>query len=138
VEQLPQTPIVVDNIPNISIEDEVFSIEDINFRVDRLEKGKDKDTEGYQDKILKIGGSIFIPHIHKLFNLALNKGFHKPSTQSLIVPIFKSGDKINPSNYMTVIISPIFAKLYGIILEKKTNMWLECHRKGAKGQARFK
>jgi hypothetical protein len=42
------------NIPNSSTKDEVFSIEYINFRVKRLPKGKDKDIEGYQDKILKI------------------------------------------------------------------------------------
>jgi hypothetical protein len=31
-----ESPIVVDNIPNVSIEDEVFSIEDIKFGVNRL------------------------------------------------------------------------------------------------------
>jgi hypothetical protein len=35
-------------------------------------------------------------------------------------------------------ISPILAKLYGIILEKKISLWLESHRKRAKGQARFR
>ena len=35
-------------------------------------------------------------------------------------------------------ISPILAKLYGIILEKKINIWLESHGKRAKGQARFR
>jgi hypothetical protein len=85
----------------------VFSIEDIKFGVKRLSKGKGKDIEGYQDEILKTGGPILIPHIHKLFNLAIQQGFPKPWTQSLIVPIFKSGDKRNPSNYRTIIISPI-------------------------------
>jgi hypothetical protein len=31
-------------------------------------------------------------------------------------------------------ISPILAKLYGIILEKKIILWLESHGKRAKGQ----
>jgi hypothetical protein len=79
-----------------------------------------------------------IPQIHKLFNLAVNQGFPKPWTQSLIVPIFKSGDKINPSNYTTIMISPILSKLYGSILEKKIIVWLEIHRKVAKGQVSFK
>jgi hypothetical protein len=34
-------------------------------------------------------------------------------------------------------ISPILAKLYGIILEKKISLWLESHSKRAKGQAGF-
>jgi hypothetical protein len=78
-------------------------------------KGKAKGTKGYQAKILKIGGPIFIPYIHTLFNLAVKKGFPKPKTQSLNIDIFKSGDKNNPSNCRTIMIIPLLAKLYGII-----------------------
>jgi hypothetical protein len=35
-------------------------------------------------------------------------------------------------------ISPLLSKLYGIILEKKINIWLEIHGKRAKGQDRFR
>jgi hypothetical protein len=35
-------------------------------------------------------------------------------------------------------ISPILAKLYGIILENKIGIWLESYGKGAKGYARFR
>ena len=35
-------------------------------------------------------------------------------------------------------ISPILAKLYGIILENKISLWLESHGKRAKGRARFR
>jgi hypothetical protein len=35
-------------------------------------------------------------------------------------------------------ISPILAKLYRIILEKKTSLWLESHSKRAKGQVGFR
>jgi hypothetical protein len=58
--------------------------------------------------------------------------------QSLIVPILKNGDRNIPSNYRTIVISPVLAKLYGIILEKKINLWLESHGKRTKGQTRFR
>jgi hypothetical protein len=58
--------------------------------------------------------------------------------KSLIVPIFKNGDKNIPSNYRTIMISPILAKLYGIIFKKKIYIWLESHGKRAKGQAEFR
>ena len=35
-------------------------------------------------------------------------------------------------------ISPLLAKLYGIILERKINIWLESDGKRAKGQAGFR
>jgi hypothetical protein len=58
--------------------------------------------------------------------------------KSLIVPIFKNGDRNIFSNYRTIMISSILDKLYGIILEKKINIWLESHGKRAKGQAGFR
>jgi hypothetical protein len=116
---------VLDKIPKFSTKDDVFSIEDIKFGVKRLANRKYKDIKGYQDEILKIGGHILIPYIHKLFNLAVKQGFPKPWTQTLIVPIFKSGDKNISSNYSTIMISPILSKLYGSILEKKISIWIE-------------
>ena len=53
------------------------------------------------------------------------QGFPTPWTKSLIIHIFKSGDKNDPSNYQTIMITPLLANLYGIILEKKINGWLE-------------
>jgi hypothetical protein len=58
--------------------------------------------------------------------------------QSLIVPIFKYGDRNIPSNYRTIMINLISAKLYGIILENKISLWLETHGKRAKVQYGFR
>jgi hypothetical protein len=91
-----ESPNVMDNMPNNSTKDEVFSIKDIKFGVKRLSKGKAKDIEGYQGEILKIGGPILIPHIHKLFNLAIQQGFPKPWIQSLIVLRFYVISKVIP------------------------------------------
>ena len=114
----------MDTILIVPTKEEVFSLDDIELGVKRLAKGKTKDIKGYQAKKIKIRGSILIPHIHKLFNLAVKHGFPKPWTQSLIVPIFKNGDRNIPSNYRTIMISHILAKFYGIIFEKKNSLWL--------------
>jgi hypothetical protein len=128
----------MDTSPIVLKRDEAFYLDDIEFGVERLANGKYNDIEDYQDEIFKIGGPILIPHIHKLFNLAVKQGFPKPYMQSLIVPIFKNGDRNIPSNYRTVMISPILANLYGVILEKKITLWIEIHGKRAKGHDRFR
>jgi hypothetical protein len=135
---LYEFPNSMDTIPIVPTKEDFFSLDDIEFGVKRLANGKVKDIEGYQDEIFKIEGPILIPRIQKLFNLVDKKGFPKPWTQSLIVHIFKNGDRNIPCNYRTIMISPILAKLYGIILEKKISLWLESHGKRDKGQARFK
>ena len=55
-----------------------------------------------------------------------------------MIQIFKSGDKNDPSNCWTIMMSPLLAKLYGIILEKKINEWLEMEGKRTKGQVGFR
>jgi hypothetical protein len=109
----------MDNMKRRYTKGEVSSIEHINFGVKWLSKVKAKDIERYQDEILKIGGIFLIPHLHKLFNLAIQQGLPKPWTEILILIIFKGGDKINPFNYRTIMISPILAKTYGSILERR-------------------
>ena len=94
--KLYDSPNIKDNIQTLLTTKEVFSLEDIDFGVKRLANGKAKDIEGYQTEILKIGGHVLIPHIHKLFNLAVKKGFPTPWTQSLIIPIFKRVIKMTP------------------------------------------
>ena len=83
-----------------------------------------KTLKATKGKILKIGGFVLIMQIHKLFNLAVKQGFPTPWTQILIIHFFKSGNKNDLSNYRTIMIIPLLAKLYGIILEKKINGWL--------------
>jgi hypothetical protein len=64
-------PNAMDTIPIVPTNEEAFSLDDIEFGVERLANGKAKDIEGYQAEIFKIGGPILIPHIHKLLNLAI-------------------------------------------------------------------
>jgi hypothetical protein len=61
----------MDTISIVPTKEEFFSLDDIEFGVKRLANGKAKDIEVYQDEIFKIEGPILIPHIHKLFNLAV-------------------------------------------------------------------
>ena len=138
LKKIYESPNIRDNIQTLLTMKEVLSLEDIDFVVKRLANGKAKDIEGYQAKILKIGGHILIPHIHKLFNLVIKQGIPTPWNQSLIIPIFISDDKNDPSNYWTIMISPLLAKLYGIILEKKINKSLGMEGKWDKGQACFR
>jgi hypothetical protein len=56
----------------------------------------------------------------------------------MAIPLFKSGDVNNPSNYRTIMINPLFAKLFGSMLEKKISKWTEERDKRAKGQAGFR
>jgi len=70
LKRLYKSPDVTNNTQNPPTLKEVLSLEDIDFGVRRLANGKAKDIEWYQVETLKIGGTVLIPHIHKLFNHA--------------------------------------------------------------------
>ena len=56
LKKIYESPNVVDNFETLLATEEVFSLEDIDFRVKRLENGKAKDIEGYWVEILKTRG----------------------------------------------------------------------------------
>ncbi|XP_057819420.2 uncharacterized protein LOC131032461 [Cryptomeria japonica] len=106
--------------------------------IKKLGAGKAKDLVELQAKYLKWGTDIFAPHIAKKFNSIIQQRFPYDWTTSLAIPLFKSGDVNNPSNYRTVMINLLFAKLFGNMINHKINKWAEKSDKRAKGQAGFR
>jgi hypothetical protein len=106
--------------------------------IKRLGAGKAKDLDELQVEYLKWVLKILSPHITKIFNNIIQQGFPTDWTTSMEIPLFKSGDVNNPSNYRTIMINPLFAKLFGSMLEKKISKWAEERDKRAKGQAGFR
>lgn len=62
----------------------------------------------------------------ELFNLVLHSGVYPRSWCSgYIVPILKSGDKSDPSNYRGITISSCIGKFFSIILNTRLTSFLE-------------
>ena len=100
--------------------------------------GKEKDLVELQEKYLKWGMNILAPHIMEIFNNVIQQGFPRDWTNRLAIPLFKSGDINNPSNYRTIMINPLFAKLFSGMVENIINKWEKVKEKREKGQMGFK
>ena len=98
---------------------ELFSENDIIQGIRRLAAGKAQDIDGLQAEYLKWGAEILTPHITKIFNSVNREGFLVKWTTSVVIPLHKSGDINNPSNYRTIMINPLFGKLFGSLVEQK-------------------
>ena len=46
-------------------------------------------------------------------------------TKGAIVPIYKKGDKSDPSNYRGITLINIVAKLFSLVLRNRINTWCE-------------
>ena len=98
---------------------ELFSQKDIIQGIRRLATGKVQDIDGLQVEYLKWGVETMAPHITKIFYSVNREGFPINWTTSVVIPLHKSGDINNPSNYRTIMINPLFGKLFGIMGTKK-------------------
>jgi hypothetical protein len=128
----------VDPPPLVNTNTKLFMVQEVEMGIKRLGAGKTKDLDEIQAKYLKWGLKILPPHITKIFNNIIQQGFPSNWTTSMEITLFKTGDVNNPSNYRTRMINPLFAKLFGSMLEKKISKWGEERDKHVKGQAGFR
>lgn len=78
--------------------------------------------------MLKFGQIYIIDPLCKLFNNILSTGkFPVEWVKGIIVPIFKSGEKCNPSNYRGIAIGSCIGKLFLKILNNRLENFLTKH-----------
>ena len=97
----------------------LFTVQEIEVGIKKLGVGKAKDLVELQAEYLKWGSKILAPHITRIFNNIIQQGFPTNCTTSFAIPLFKSGDVNDPSNYRTIMINHLFAKLFGGMLENR-------------------
>jgi hypothetical protein len=113
-------------------------VQEIEVGIKKLGVGKTKDLVELQAEYLKWGSKTLAPHIMKIFNNIIQQGFPIDWTTSLAIPLFKSGDGNNPSNYRTIMINPLFTKLFGSMLENRISRWAKERDKCTKGKTCFR
>lgn len=85
------------------------------------------------------GIHILLPFIKKLFNRLYGTGeFPSSWTTSIIVPLFKKRQVINPDNYRGIALIDIFSKLYISILTTRETFYSEVFHKITESQAGFR
>ena len=76
--------------------------------------------------MIKASLEPLMPVYVKLFNLILQSG-KMPDVwcQGLITPIYKSGDKSDPTNYRGICVSSCLGKLFCSILNRRLHLYFE-------------
>jgi hypothetical protein len=104
----------------------------------KLQRNKAVGLDGMKvEFILDVGEVLHMPLL-TLFNCFLEKGFPKALSTGVVHMLFKGGYASKFDNYMGIIVGPILAKSFAMILDKRLSEWAEQHGLRAKGQARFR
>jgi len=73
---------------------------EVETTIEKLKRHKSSGIDQIQTRLIKAGGRAIRSEIHKLHNLIWNKEeLPEEWKESIIVPIYKKGDKTDCSNY---------------------------------------
>ena len=79
----------------------------------------------YPNKILKNIFKLVSPLVKKINKQVLNRGLFSESLKNaLVVPIFKTGDRNNFTNYRPISILPVFSKVFEKNVHKQVQSYL--------------
>ena len=95
-----------------------FTTEEIQNAIDRLKKGKAKDSNGIRAEQLKLCSDETKEEIRTIFNeIAQQEDFTPKSLRKIrIRVIYKKGDRENAGNYRPMCGLPILYKLFATVL----------------------
>ncbi|UYV71222.1 hypothetical protein LAZ67_8002258 [Cordylochernes scorpioides] len=119
--------------------DAEITLEEIYDVVKKLANGKAVGLDGIPNELLK---NLPIPTLTKLKNL-FNKimsteKYPQLWTNSIVHPIYKSGDKNNPTNFRGIALCSNISKLFTTILRNRLNNWIEKREIILENQAGFR
>ena len=110
------------NIPPMSIF-EVFNY------LSHLKQSGTRSLDGIDSRILKLSAPVITDTLTYIFNLCIDKN-HFPSAfkKAKVIPIYKTGDKSDPTNYRPISIISILSKPLEKHINKHLLRHLESHK----------
>ena len=92
----------------------------------KLKQSGSRDLDGIDSKILKISAYAITDTLTYIYNLCIDKShFPKKLKQAKVIPLHKSGDRANPSNYRPISLLSVLSKP----LERHVQSHLHSHLK---------
>ena len=112
---------------------------EIQKAVKQLRNGASAGPDLFLNGFFKNGTDTLIKYIYTLFNKIFEFGyFPKRWSEGFIVPIYKKGDKNEPSNYRGITLLSTISKLFTRILNNRLNEWAENYNVYVEAQAGFR
>ncbi len=104
----------------------------------KLQRNKVAGLDGMKAEFILDAGELLHMPLLTTFNCFLTKCFLEALSIGVVHVLFKGGDASKFDNYRGIMVGPIIAKLFAMILDKRLNEWAEQHGLHAKGQAGFR
>lgn len=105
----------------------------------KLNSRKATGIDGIGPYILKLSSSVIVPYVTSFINMCIHHCvFPDCLKQAKVFPIFKSGDKNNPSNYRPISVLPTISKIFERHLAKHLFSYLNKYKLIHEAQSGFR
>ena len=102
----------------------LLTVTDVYYALKHLKQSGTRDLDGLDTKILKLAAPLITDTLTYIYNLCITKNtFPCALKKAKVIPIYKSGNSTNPSNYRPISILSVLSKP----LEKHINKHLLLH-----------
>ena len=116
-----------------------ISIEEVLLALRKLKSKKAAGPDGVIGEMLKNAAEFVAPFCVRFFNVLFDKGIYPVNwTESIILPLYKKGDVNSPGNYRGISLSDVSGKVYGTIINRRLQAWVEENNITDEFQAGFK
>ena len=89
----------------------LMKVADIYNALKHLKQSETRDLDGLNTKILRLAASFITNTLTCVFNLCImTNTFPNAFKIAKVIPLYKSGDSVNPSNYRSISIVSVLAK----------------------------
>ena len=103
-----------------------ISQEEILLALRNLKPKKAAGPDCIIGEILKHSGPYIVPFFLRFFNTLFDNGIYPNQwTESIIQPLYKKGDANNPGNYRGISLSDTSSKIYGMIINRRIQNWVD-------------
>ena len=119
--------------------DRPISKEEVLMAIRKLKNRKSAGPDGIIGELIKHSNEQMIDFFVKFFNTLFDKGVYPENwMESIILPLFQKGDVNNPNNYRGISLSDVSSKVFGSIINRRLQEWVEENNITNEYQAGFK
>ena len=119
--------------------DRAITVEEVEKSIKHLKKGKSPGEDYILSEFIDYGKEHFKQILADLLNkLYVNGYFPEKWSTGVIVPIYKKGDKSDPSNYRGITLTSSMSKLMTYLLNERLLQWLDYHKLSSQHQFAYK
>ena len=116
--------------------DRKFTLQEIDSAIKNLKSGKATGSDDIRNEYISYENKQLRPALKLLFNEIYDTGIYPAQWCSgIIVPIYKKGNREDPSNYRGITLTSAMSKLFTHMLNQRINDWSE--ESGILSQAQF-